>query len=65
MPCRLERNGVNINCMLTDEFLSLNTGALASLIKKTGDEEETESFLEGLLDVVPSLPITEEKWKSF
>lgn len=65
MPCRLERNGVNINCMLTDEFLSLNTGALASLIKKTGDEEETESFLEGLLDVVPSLPITEEKMEIF
>ena len=34
MPCKLERNGVNINCMLTDEFLSLNTGALASLMKK-------------------------------
>ena len=65
MPCRLERNGVNINCMLTDEFLSLNTGALASLIKKTGDEEETESFLEGLLDVVPTLPITEEKMEIF
>ena len=28
MPCKLERNGININCMLTDEFLSLNTGAL-------------------------------------
>lgn len=65
MPCRLERNGVNINCMLTDEFLSLNTGALASLIKKTGDEEETESFLEGLLNVVPTLPITEEKMEIF
>ena len=65
MPCRLERNGVNINCMLTDEFLSLNTGALASLMKKTGDEEETESFLEGLLDVVPTLPITEEKMDIF
>lgn len=65
MPCRLERNGVNINCMLTDEFLSLNTGALASLMKKTGDEEETESFLEGLLDVVPSLPITQEKMDIF
>ncbi|MCD8377343.1 MAG: AAA domain-containing protein [Candidatus Gastranaerophilales bacterium] len=65
MPCKLERNGVNINCMLTDEFLSLNTGALASLMKKNGDEEEMEQFLEGLLDVVPSLPITDEKMEIF
>jgi len=65
MPCKLERNGVNINCMLTDEFLSLNTGALASLMKKNGDEEEMEQFLEGLLDVVPQLPITEEKMEIF
>jgi len=34
MPCKLERNGININCMLTDEFLSLNTGALTSLMQK-------------------------------
>lgn len=65
MPCKLERNGVNINCMLTDEFLSLNTGALASLMKKNGDEEEMEQFLEGLLDVVPQLPLTEEKMEIF
>ena len=65
MPCKLERNGVNINCMLTDEFLSLNTGALASLMQKNGDEEEMEQFLEGLLDVVPELPITNEKMEIF
>lgn len=65
MPCRLERNGVNINCMLTDEFLSLNTGALTSLMQKNGDEEEMEQLLEGLLNVVPSLPITEEKMEIF
>ena len=65
MPCKLERNGVNINCMLTDEFLSLNTGAIASLMKKNDNEEEMESFIEGLLDVVPSLPITEEKMEIF
>lgn len=65
MPCRLERNGVNINCMLTDEFLSLNTGALTSLMQKNGDEEEMEQLLEGLLNVVPSLPITEEKMDIF
>ena len=64
-PCRLERNGVNINCMLTDEFVSLNTGALTALMKKSDDEDETESLLEGLLDVVPSVPITQEKMDIF
>ena len=64
-PCRLERNGININCMLTDEFVSLNTGALTALMKKSDDEDETEQLLEGLLDVVPSVPITEEKLNIF
>lgn len=64
-PCRLERNGVNINCMLTDEFISLNTGALTALMKKSDDEDETESLLEGLLDVVPSAPVTQEKLDIF
>ena len=64
-PCRLERNGVNINCMLTDEFLSLNTGALTALMKKSDDEDETEQLLEGLLDVVPTVPITQEKLDIF
>lgn len=64
-PCKLERNGVNINCMLTDEFLSLNTGALTALMKKSDDEDETEQLLEGLLDVVPSVPITQEKLNIF
>ncbi len=64
-PCRLERNGVNINCMLTDEFLSLNTGALTALMKKSDDEDETEQLLEGLLDVVPSVPVTKEKMDIF
>ena len=64
-PCRLERNGININCMLTDEFVSLNTGALTALMKKSDDEDETEQLLEGLLDVVPSIPITQEKLNIF
>ncbi len=64
-PCRLERNGVNINCMLTDEFISLNTGALTALMKKSDDEDETEQLLEGLLDVVPTVPITQEKLDIF
>ena len=64
-PCRLERNGVNINCMLTDEVISLNTGALTALMKKSDDEDEMELLLEGLLDVVPTSPITEEKMEIF
>ena len=64
-PCRLERNGVNINCILTDEFISLNTGALTALMKKSDDEDETEQLLEGLLDVVPNVPITQEKMNIF
>ncbi len=64
-PCRLERNGVNINCILTDEFISLNTGALTALMKKSDDEDEVESLLEGLLDVVPSSPVTQEKLDIF
>src|SRR5574344_76057 len=65
MPCRLERNGVNINCMLQDEFLSLNTGALTALMKKSDDEDEVEQLLEGLLDVVPDLPLTQDKLDIF
>jgi len=65
MPCRLERNGVNINCMLQDEVLSLNTGALTAMMQKSDDEDEVEQLLEGLLDVVPELPITAEKLEIF
>ncbi len=65
MPCKLERNGVNINCMLQDEFLSLNTGALTSMMKKNDDEDEVEQLLDGLLDVVPELPLTSEKLDIF
>lgn len=65
MPCKLERNGVNINCMLQDEFLSLNTGALTAMMKKNDDEDEVEQLLEGLLDVVPELPLTDEKLEIF
>lgn len=65
MPCKLERNGVNINCMLQDEFLSLNTGALTAMMKKSDDEDEVEQLLDGLLDVVPELPITNEKLDIF
>jgi len=65
VPCKLERNGVNINCIPQDEVLSLNTGALAALLKKGDDDDEVDLFLEGILDVVPELPITKEKMDIF
>lgn len=65
MPCKLERNGVNINCFPLDEVLSLNTGALAALMRKNDDEDEVDLLLEGILDVVQDLPITQEKLDIF
>lgn len=65
MGCHLERNGVNINCIPQEEVLSLNTGALTALMKKSDDDDEVESLLEGLLEVVPTLPITDEKMNIF
>ncbi len=65
MPCKLEREGLNINCILQDEVLSLNTGALTALMNKNDDEDEMEHMLDGLLDVVPELPLTEESLQIF
>ena len=65
MPCHLERNGVNINCIPQEEVLSLNTGALTALMKKSDDDDEVDSLLEGLLEVVPTLPITNESMEIF
>lgn len=65
MPCRLERDGVNIKCILQDEVLSVNTGALTALMAKSDDEEETEQMLEGILDVVPPLPLTDDGLQIF
>ena len=65
VPCKLERNGVNINCVRQDDILSLNTGALAALLKKGDDDDDVDLFLEGILDVVPELPITKEKMDIF
>ena len=65
LPCHLERNGVNINCIPQEEVLSLNTGALTALMKKSDDDDEVDSLLEGLLEVVPTLPITQESLEIF
>ncbi len=65
LPCHLERNGVNINCIPQEEVLSLNTGALTALMKKSDDDDEVDSMLEGLLEVVPTIPITQESMDIF
>ncbi len=65
VPCRLERNGVNINCIPLDDVLSLNTAALAGLMAKRDDEDEIDLLLEGILDAVPELPLTQEKMDIF
>lgn len=64
-PCKLEREGMSIICSLQDEVLSLNTGALTALMHKSDDEDEMEQMLDGLLEVVPDLPLTQEKLDVF
>lgn len=64
-PCRLERDGVNIVCSLQDDVLSLNTGALTALMGKNDDEDEMEHMLDGLLEVVPDLPLNQDKLNIF
>ena len=64
-PCRLEKNGVNINLFLTEEMISLNTGAITALMKKADDDDEVEQVLKFLLDAVPTMPITQEKLDIF
>lgn len=64
-PCKLEREGMDIICTLQDDVLSLNTGALTALMRKSDDEDEMEHMLDGLLEVVPELPLTKEKLDIF
>jgi len=63
-PCKLERDKLNINCSLSEEFLTLNTGALTALIQ-TDDEDEADQLFDELIDVVPDLPLTDEKIQIF
>ncbi len=64
VPCKLERQGVNIVLTAQEDILSLNTGALAQLMKKE-DEQEADAMLSGLLDVVPELPLKQEDLEIF
>ena len=64
VPCKLERRGVNIVLSAQEDILSLNTGALAQLMKRD-DEQEADAMLSGLLDVVPELPLNAESLEIF
>ncbi|MCD7740165.1 MAG: AAA family ATPase, partial [Candidatus Gastranaerophilales bacterium] len=63
--CTLERRGMNIECSIQEEGLSLNTAALTSLMNISGEEEEIDNMLDGLLEVVPKLPLKEEDLNIF
>ncbi len=63
--CKLERTGMNIECSILEEGLSLNTAALTSLMNLQGEEDEIDNMLDGLLDVVPKLPLKEEDLSIF
>ncbi|MCQ2958365.1 MAG: AAA domain-containing protein [Candidatus Gastranaerophilales bacterium] len=64
IPCKLERSGTNLALILTEESLSLNTGALSALME-CKDEDQAENLFCGLIDVVPDFPITKEKMQIF
>ncbi|MCD7780295.1 MAG: AAA domain-containing protein [Candidatus Gastranaerophilales bacterium] len=63
--CKLERTGMNIECSLQEEGLSLNTAALTSLMNLSGEEDEIDNMLDGLLETVPKLPLKEEDLNIF
>ena len=63
-PASLSARGKNIKLTAEDDILSLNTGALAQLIKKD-EEEEVDAMLSGLLEVVPELPLNEDALEIF
>ena len=63
-PAKLEREGLKIKLTIQEDVLSLNTGAIAQLIHRD-DEQETDAMLEGLLKVMPELPLKEEELNIF
>lgn len=64
VPVKIEREGINFKISITEDTISLNTGAIAQLIQRE-DEQETDAMLEGLLDVVPSLPLRQDELNIF
>ncbi len=65
VPCRLERDGLDINCNLQEDYLSLNTSALVSLMEFDEEDETAEHILDGIIDYIPELPLTQEKMEIF
>jgi len=65
VPCKLERDGMDINCTMLDENISLNTSALVSLMNFDEDDETADHLFEGLIDYIPELPMTYEKVQIF
>ncbi len=65
VPCRLERNELDINCILQDDCLSLNTSALVSLMEFDEEDETAEHLLDGLIDYIPEIPLNKDKIKMF
>ncbi|MBR1943735.1 AAA family ATPase [bacterium] len=63
--CTLERNGRNVECSVQEEGLSLNTAALTSLMNIQGEDDELDNLLDGLLEVVPKLPLQQEDLNVF
>ncbi len=63
--CNLERVGRNVECSIQEEGLSLNTAALTSLMHFQGEEDEIDNLLDGLLEVVPKLPLKQEDLNIF
>lgn len=64
-PCKLEREGMDINCTLLDENISLNTSALVSLMNFDTDDETADHLFEGLIEYIPEPPLNEEKVNIF
>ncbi len=65
VPCKLERDGLDINCSLQDDCLSLNTSALVSLMEFDEEDETAEHLLDGLIDYIPEIPPDKEKINIF
>ncbi len=65
IPCKLERDGLDINCTFQDNCLSLNTSALVSLMEFDDEDETAEHLLDGLIDYIPEMPLSNDKINLF
>lgn len=65
VPCRLERDGFDIKCTLQDDYLSINTSALVSLMEFDEEDDTAEHLLDGIIDYIPDMPLSREKIDMF